>query len=69
MSQTRRLEAILTAIVAGYSRLIGADEGEEIITLGDRPQKCPKNPRFSGHSAVGGCACMVAIVSQIVPRK
>jgi adenylate cyclase len=27
MSQTRRLAAILAADVAGYSRLIGADEG------------------------------------------
>ena len=27
MSQTRRLAAILTADVAGYSRLMGADEG------------------------------------------
>jgi hypothetical protein len=27
MSQTRRLAAIFAADVAGYSRLIGADEG------------------------------------------
>jgi adenylate cyclase len=27
MSQTRRLAAILAADVAGYSRLIGADDG------------------------------------------
>jgi adenylate cyclase len=27
MSQTRRLAAILAADIAGYSRLIGADEG------------------------------------------
>jgi adenylate cyclase len=27
MSQTRRLAAILAADVAGYSRLVGADEG------------------------------------------
>jgi adenylate cyclase len=30
MSQTRRLAAILAADVAGYSRLIGADEGSTL---------------------------------------
>jgi adenylate cyclase len=33
MSQTRRLAAILTADVAGYSRLIGADEGGTLRRL------------------------------------
>jgi adenylate cyclase len=30
MSQTRRLAAILAADVAGYSRLMGADEGRTL---------------------------------------
>ncbi len=34
MSQTRRLAAILAADVAGYSRLIGADEGRTLKRLG-----------------------------------
>ena len=33
MSQTRRLAAILAADVAGYSRLIGADEGGTLKAL------------------------------------
>ena len=33
MSQTRRLAAILAADVAGYSRLIGADEGGTLHTF------------------------------------
>jgi adenylate cyclase len=33
MSQTRRLAAILAADVAGYSRLIGADEGGTLQAL------------------------------------
>src|SRR6516162_7308787 len=33
MSQTRRLAAILAADVAGYSRLIGADEGGTLKRL------------------------------------
>ena len=33
MSQTRRLAAILAADVAGYSRLIGADEGGTLRRL------------------------------------
>jgi adenylate cyclase len=33
MSQTRRLAAILAADVAGYSRLIGADEGGTLDRL------------------------------------
>ena len=33
MSQTRRLAAILAADVAGYSRLIGADEGGTLSAL------------------------------------
>src|SRR5262249_46456160 len=33
MSQTRRLAAILAADVAGYSRLIGADEGGTLERL------------------------------------
>ena len=33
MSQTRRLAAILAADVAGYSRLIGADEGATLERL------------------------------------
>jgi adenylate cyclase len=39
MSQTRRLAAILAADVAGYSRLIGADEGGTLRALKalDRP--------------------------------
>ena len=37
MSQTRRLAAILAADVAGYSRLIGADEDETRPKRDDRP--------------------------------
>jgi adenylate cyclase len=33
MSQTRRLAAILAADVAGYSRLMGADEESAICTF------------------------------------
>ena len=33
MSQTRRLAAILAADVAGYSQLIGADEGGTLQAL------------------------------------
>jgi adenylate cyclase len=33
MAQTRRLAAILAADVAGYSRLIGADEGGTLQAL------------------------------------
>ena len=33
MTQTRRLAAILAADVAGYSRLIGADEGGTLQAL------------------------------------
>ena len=33
MSQTRRLAAILAADVAGYSRLIGANEGDTLTRL------------------------------------
>ena len=33
MTQTRRLAAILAADVAGYSRLIGADEGGTLDRL------------------------------------
>jgi hypothetical protein len=33
MNQTRRLAAILAADVAGYSRLIGADEGGTLQAL------------------------------------
>jgi hypothetical protein len=33
MSQTHRLAAILAADVAGYSRLIGADEGGTLQAL------------------------------------
>jgi adenylate cyclase len=33
MTQTRRLAAILAADVAGYSRLIGADEEGTLTTL------------------------------------
>src|SRR6516165_1338134 len=33
MSQTRRLAAILATDVAGYSRLIGADEGDTLTRL------------------------------------
>jgi hypothetical protein len=41
MSQTRRLAAILAADVAGYSRLMGADEESALITsaiVRDRPK-------------------------------
>ena len=34
MSQTRRLAAILAVDVAGYSRLMGADEGGTLERLG-----------------------------------
>jgi adenylate cyclase len=33
MTATRRLAAILAADVAGYSRLIGADEGGTLVQL------------------------------------
>jgi adenylate cyclase len=39
MSQTRRLAAILAADVAGYSRLIGADEGGTLQTFKDDPRR------------------------------
>ena len=35
MSQTRRLAAILAADVAGYLRLIGADEGGTLQCFGE----------------------------------
>jgi len=34
MTQTRRLAAILAADVAGYSRLIGADEEGTLVSAG-----------------------------------
>jgi adenylate cyclase len=37
MSQTRRLAAILAADVAGYSRLMGADEGGTLKRLTAAP--------------------------------
>jgi len=38
MSQTRRLAAILAADVAGYSRVIGADEGGPLEVSIERRQ-------------------------------
>ena len=41
MSQTRRLAAILAADVAGYSRLMGADEESALVGFAivrDRPK-------------------------------
>jgi hypothetical protein len=57
MSQTRRLAAILAADAAGYSRLIGADEGdflqafrairaEQRLRQPDRPRE---RRRFGAH--------------------
>ena len=48
MSQTRRLAAIFAADVAGYSRLIGADEGgalERLRTL----RRGLLDPQIAGH--------------------
>jgi adenylate cyclase len=42
MSQTRRLAAILAADVAGYSRLIGADESGTLESL--RSLRCAPKP-------------------------
>jgi class 3 adenylate cyclase len=42
VSQTRRLAAILAADVAGYSRLMGADEEAALIVLA-LVQICPEN--------------------------
>jgi len=39
MSQTRRLAAILAADVAGYSRLIGVDEGGHSPNFQDDPRR------------------------------
>jgi class 3 adenylate cyclase len=44
MSQTRRLAAILAADVAGYSRLIRADEGVTLQSLKAR------QPRLTAHA-------------------
>jgi hypothetical protein len=45
MSQTRRLAAILAADVAGYSRLMGADEEGTL----ERLKALLTFPRKSGH--------------------
>jgi class 3 adenylate cyclase len=50
MSQTRRLAAILAADVAGYSRLIGADEEETLGRLKALRAKLV-DPRIAEHSA------------------
>jgi hypothetical protein len=42
VSQTRRLAAILAADVAGYSRLMGADEEAALISFAP-VQICPEN--------------------------
>jgi len=50
MSQTRRLAAILAADVAGYSRLMGADEGST------RPPALVDGPITHVSSAAAGSA-------------
>jgi len=48
MSQTRRLAAILAADVAGYSRLIGADEGGTLRRLAAIPAELT-DPKIAEH--------------------
>jgi len=48
MTQTRRLAAILAADVAGYSRLIGADEGGTLERLRALRREL-LNPKISEH--------------------
>ena len=48
MSQTRRLAAILATDVAGYSRLMGADEEDTL----ERPKALRRellDPKIAGH--------------------
>jgi hypothetical protein len=49
MSPTRRLAASLAADVAGYSRLVGADEESAsclFVAVRHRPQKCGNSSDF-----------------------
>jgi hypothetical protein len=50
MSQTRRLAAILAADVAGYSRLMGADEEGTLERLKARTNERPGSVAPSGQS-------------------
>jgi hypothetical protein len=66
MSQTRRLAAILTADVAGYSRLIGADEAGTLQRLKEIRAELidPKSPRITAGSSrrrVTGCSWSSAV--------
>ena len=64
MSATRRLAAILTADVAGYSRLIGADEEGTLNRLRSircdvtdpriSQKQCQQPRQFTGRIALGG---------------
>src|SRR5262245_32049329 len=84
MSQTRRLAAILAAEVAGYSRLIGADEGGTLERLKALRRELldPKIAEHKGRivkntgdgmlvefaSVVDAVRCAVA-VQQTMPRR
>jgi adenylate cyclase len=50
MSQTRRLAAILAADVAGYSRLMGADE--EGTLAREALRSAPDDPEVLAHAAI-----------------
>jgi len=54
MTTTRRLAAILAADVAGYSRLMGADEEGALVALKGAAGTCRSENRRSVMSAVQG---------------
>ena len=66
MSQTRRLAAILAADVAGYSRLIGADEGGTLERLKALRRellirKSPSTAAVSSRPPATGCSSSSAV--------
>jgi hypothetical protein len=68
MSQTRRLAAILAADVAGYSRLIGADEGGTLERLkalraSSSIRKSPSIAAASSKPPATGCSSSLAVSS------
>ena len=76
MNATRRLAAILAADVAGYSRLIGADEGGTLQALRAIRAE-PNDPTLSAHngrlakSTVTACSSSSAVWSMhcgVLPR-
>ena len=76
MSQTRRLAAILAADVAGYSRLIGADEGGTLERLRALRREL-LDPKIAEHrgrlvkTTGTGCSSSLAASSMrcVVPSK